>query len=91
MEVQRSLHMKFEFHLLKSNSMWADFFRAKYLKDIHIMQYVQRPSDSIWRSILSTVPEVMDNVQVRMRVGNSSFWYDHWLASGPLSVGVTEI
>lgn len=34
--------------------------------------------------MISVLPEVCDNAKVLVRGGNSSFWYDRWLVSGPL-------
>lgn len=64
-EVQRSLHMKFAYRLMTSKNLWTDFFRAKYLKNGHIMLNVGRSYDSrFWRSVISILLEVMDNVEV---------------------------
>ncbi|XP_035546552.1 uncharacterized protein LOC118348611 [Juglans regia] len=91
-EVQKSLHMKFAFRILSSNNLWSDFFRAKYIRHSHFSTYKVKPTDSrFWRSIVKMLPEVMDNVNVLVRGGNASFWFDRWLASGPLSIRVEEI
>lgn len=91
-EIQRSLHMKFAFRLLTASSLWAEFFKAKYVRNGHLMGHVGRHQGSkFWKSIKSNLPKVMDNSRVIVRGGNSSFWYDRWLASGPLAVRVEEI
>ncbi|XP_035540358.1 uncharacterized protein LOC118344262 [Juglans regia] len=91
-EVQKSLHMKFAFRILSSNNLWSDFFRAKYIRHSHFSTYKVKPTDSrFWRSLVKVLPEVMDNVKVLVRGGNASFWFDRWLASGPLSIRVDEI
>ncbi|KAK0586367.1 hypothetical protein LWI29_005771 [Acer saccharum] len=84
--------MKFAYRLLTSEGLWAEFFKAKYLRDSHLMSCTMQASVSrFWRSVVASVPEVMENVQVLLGGGNSYFWYDRWLASGPLSVRITDI
>ncbi|KAK0598182.1 hypothetical protein LWI29_032329 [Acer saccharum] len=41
--------------------------------------------------MVAIIPEVVDNVKILVRGGNSSFWFDRWLASGPLSVSTDHI
>ncbi|XP_040986544.1 uncharacterized protein LOC121234610 [Juglans microcarpa x Juglans regia] len=82
----------FAFRILSSNNLWSDFFRAKYLRHGHFSTYKARPIDSrFWRSIVKMLPKVMDNVNVLVRGGNASFWFDRWLASGPLSIHVEDV
>ncbi|KAG2674106.1 hypothetical protein I3760_13G120400 [Carya illinoinensis] len=84
-EVQRSLHMKFAWRLLRIGSLWTKFFRVKYVKHSHIYLAEARSNSSrFWKSIMKVFPEVIENVIVKVREGSSSFWFDHWLASGPL-------
>lgn len=84
--------MKFAYRLLTSEALWVDFFKSKYLRDDHLMSCTMKASDSrFWRSVVASVPEVMKNVQVLLRGGNSYFWYDRWLVSGSLSVRITDI
>ncbi|XP_041020448.1 uncharacterized protein LOC121262091 [Juglans microcarpa x Juglans regia] len=91
-EVQLAFHMKFAFRLMATNSLWTEFFRLKYFKDRHFSLVAGSPRGSrLWRSILSFLPEVYNNVKVIVRGGNASFWYDRWLASGPLAVQVEDI
>ncbi|TXG69366.1 hypothetical protein EZV62_004301 [Acer yangbiense] len=91
-DVQKSFLMKFAFRLLTSNNLWSDFFRAKYCRNDHILVRKGRPTDSrFWRSMVAIIPEVVDNVKILVQGGNSSFWFDRWLASGPLSVSTDYI
>ncbi|KAG6729530.1 hypothetical protein I3842_01G032600 [Carya illinoinensis] len=91
-KVQKSLQMKFAFRLIATNNLWTDFFRAKYSRNAHVLAHNKRPTDSrFWKSIISVLPEVMDNVKVLVRGGNASFWFDRWLSSGLLSVGAYDI
>lgn len=64
-EVQHALHKKFAFRLMSTNSLWTDFFRAKYIKDSHIsLATGSHRGSRFWKSILSVFPEVYDNVKV---------------------------
>ncbi|KAF5464238.1 hypothetical protein F2P56_014330, partial [Juglans regia] len=66
--------------------------RSKYLKDGHVsLAATNYRGSRLWRSILSMLPKVSKNVKVLVRGGNASFWYDRWLALGPLSVWVEDI
>ncbi|KAK3199206.1 hypothetical protein Dsin_022621 [Dipteronia sinensis] len=65
---------------------------AKYCRNDHILVRKGRPNDSrFWRSMVAIIPEVMDNIKILVRGGNSSFWFDRWLASSPLSVRTEDI
>lgn len=56
------------------------------------MSYSPKATDSrMWKSIMKRVPKVMDNVQIVLRSKNSFFWFDRWLASGPLATQITDI
>ncbi|KAG6624731.1 hypothetical protein CIPAW_16G048000 [Carya illinoinensis] len=89
MEVLKSLHMKLAYRLLTSTNLWPDFFRAKYCKNDHVLACKEGPIDSrFWRSMVAIIPKVMENVKILVRGGNSSFWFDRWLVSGPLSVSM---
>ncbi|KAK0581732.1 hypothetical protein LWI29_017271 [Acer saccharum] len=69
-----------------------DFFKAKYCRHDHILVRKGRPTDSrFWRSMVAIIPEVVDNIKILVRGGNSSFWFDRWLASGLLSVSTDDI
>ncbi|KAK2639698.1 hypothetical protein Ddye_027493 [Dipteronia dyeriana] len=80
---------------LFANFLWGDvegFYRAKYCRNEHILVRKRRPNDSlIFRSMVAIIPEVMDNVKILVQGGNSSFWFDMWLASGPLSMCTEDI
>ncbi|KAJ0086550.1 hypothetical protein Patl1_07518 [Pistacia atlantica] len=84
-EVQRALHMKFAWRLVTVDNLWTKFFRAKYVKHGHIfLAETRRNASRFWKSIMKVFPEVAENVLVKVREGSSSFWFDRWLASGPL-------
>lgn len=53
------------------------------MRNGHVLLAV--PMHAGWKSILGVVLEVLNQVRLRVKEGRSSFWYDCWLASGPLS------
>ncbi|KAJ0103213.1 hypothetical protein Patl1_06269 [Pistacia atlantica] len=84
-EVQRSLHMKFAWRLVTIDNLWTKFFWAKYVKHDHIfLAETSRNASRFWKSIMKVVPDLAENVLVKVSEGSSSFWFDRWLASGPL-------
>lgn len=40
---------------------------------------------------MKRVPEVMENVRILLKNGNSFFWFDRWLASSPLSARINDV
>ncbi|XP_057984101.1 uncharacterized mitochondrial protein AtMg00310-like [Malania oleifera] len=91
-EVQKSLLMKYVFRLPTSNNLWAGFFTAIYCRNDHLLIRKGRLNDSwFWESIMATILEVMDNVKILVRGGNSSLWFDRWLSSDPLSISTEDI
>lgn len=90
--VKKYLHMKFSYKIHMSEGLWADFFKAKYLKGGHILSYNVKPSYSqFWKYIMACVPKVMANFQIILRGGNLIFWYDPLLGSGRLAVWHNDI
>lgn len=91
-EVQKSLHMKFDFLLLSVKYLLTDFFWAKYFHKEHVLAQNGCLMDSRFRkSIIFVLSEVMDNVKVLVNGGNASFWFDRWSSSGLLSTRVQDI
>ncbi|KAG2685399.1 hypothetical protein I3760_10G124000 [Carya illinoinensis] len=77
--------MKFGWRLLASNNLWSLFFRAKYLKNSHLELAAVHPVGSrFWKWIMGVVPTVLENVRLKVKVGQRSFWFDQWMSSGPL-------
>lgn len=78
--------MKFFWKLLKGISLWADFFRRKYLADKHLATILHSNYGSrFWRSLLHVASLVLKHAKMVMRNGEASFWFDNWLRLGPLS------
>ncbi|XP_057965296.1 uncharacterized mitochondrial protein AtMg00310-like [Malania oleifera] len=91
-EVQKSLHMKFAWRLMTLDNLWTKFFRAKYVKQGHISMVVPKDSSSrFWKSVMWVLPQVTENVQLKVKNGKGSFWFDNWLASGPLCLQFNNI
>ncbi|XP_042964739.1 uncharacterized protein LOC122298962 [Carya illinoinensis] len=83
-EVQRALHMKFAWHLLQGHSLWADFFRGKYVQGSHLSLLSPTKGTRFWKAIVHCIPEVLNNSKWLLKEGNVSFWYDNWADGGPI-------
>ncbi|KAG2689159.1 hypothetical protein I3760_09G127200 [Carya illinoinensis] len=85
-EVQDSLFMKLAWNLLTGDSLWANFFKQKYVKNQHVTLVDQRKGTLFWKHIVGMVPKVLGNSWWRVRNGDVSFWRDPWLKSGALLI-----
>ncbi|KAF5452775.1 hypothetical protein F2P56_027742 [Juglans regia] len=85
-DIQRALHMKLAWRLMSGHSLWADFFKGKYVKDKHLSLLVPNKGTRVWKSIVKSIPDVIHNSKWLVREGNISFWYDNWDEDGPLQV-----
>ncbi|XP_042969076.1 uncharacterized protein LOC122301760 [Carya illinoinensis] len=83
-EVQDSLFMKLAWNLLTGDSLWANFFKQKYVKNQHVTLVDQQKGTLFWKHIVGMVPKVLGNSWWRVRNGDVSFWRDPWLKSGAL-------
>lgn len=83
-DVQKSLFMKFAWKLLTEDSLWSQFFKAKYIKDRHISLLPQGNGTRFWKKVHSCLPEVLNRSKWKSRQGNISFWWDRWLDDGPI-------
>ncbi|KAG6627879.1 hypothetical protein CIPAW_15G160400 [Carya illinoinensis] len=82
-DIQVSLLMKFAWKLLKGDSLWAYFFKAKYLGNKHLFSLISSLKGSrFWKSILRVLPLVLNNSRCLICGGESSFWLDNWLGDG---------
>ncbi|KAF5446730.1 hypothetical protein F2P56_032333 [Juglans regia] len=68
------------------HSLWADFFKGKYVRDKHLSLLVPNKGTSVWKSIVNSIPDVLHNSKWLVREGNLSFWYDNWEEGGPLHI-----
>lgn len=65
--------------------MWADFFKGKYARGNHLSLLVPNKDTRFWKSIVKSIPDVLNNSKWLVREGNISFWYDNWEEGGPLN------
>ncbi|XP_040996793.1 uncharacterized protein LOC121242840 [Juglans microcarpa x Juglans regia] len=84
-DIQKALHMKFARRLIQVQSLWTDFFRGKYVQGNHLSLLNPNKGTWFWKSIIRSIPEVLNNSKWMVREGNISFWYDNWEDGGPLS------
>ncbi|XP_042964506.1 uncharacterized protein LOC122298703 [Carya illinoinensis] len=84
-EVQQSLFMKFGWKLVTGVSLWADFFREKYLRRDHVYNLMSKNKGSrFWKGIMEVMPRILLNSKWLIGAGNINFWMDNWLGGGPL-------
>ncbi|KAF5443041.1 hypothetical protein F2P56_035636 [Juglans regia] len=79
-----SLFMKFAWKLLTQNSIWVNFFKAKYVKYRQISLIEASKGYLFWKQIVAVLPKVLSNAVWKVRDGRVSFWRDNWLSSGAI-------
>ncbi|XP_042958094.1 uncharacterized protein LOC122293629 [Carya illinoinensis] len=85
MEVQESLFMKFGWKLLKGDSLWAEFFKKKYIGQDHVYKAIQvQKGTRFWKGVAELMPRVIKNSKWLVGNGNVNFWMDNWVGCGPL-------
>ncbi|XP_040990910.1 uncharacterized protein LOC121238132 [Juglans microcarpa x Juglans regia] len=84
MNVEVSLFMKFAWKLLTQNSIWVNFFKAKYVKERHISLIEASKGSLLWKRIIAVLPKVLSNAKWKVRDGHVSIWRDNWLSSGAI-------
>lgn len=90
--VQRSFHMKFAWRILVVDNLWTLFFKTKYVRHGHLLLAKNTTACSrFWKSVMIVLPNVCNNICWRITEGRASFWYDLWLAKGPLCLQVQEV
>lgn len=78
LEVQTSLLMKFGWKIIQGNSLWSNFFSAKYVGDAHISSIMNLGRGSrFWKGIMRIMPMVLANSRWILCSGNNSFWLDN--------------
>ncbi|XP_042983381.1 uncharacterized protein LOC122312796 [Carya illinoinensis] len=71
--------------LLTEDSLWANFFRAKYVKNKQMCLWLGRRSGSnFWRKVVEGIPFIIGNSKWKVHEGDLSFWYDKFLDEGML-------
>ncbi|XP_042956337.1 uncharacterized protein LOC122292170 [Carya illinoinensis] len=69
----------------KGQSLWADFFRGKYVQGSHLSLLNPNKGTRFWKAIARCIPEVLNNSKWLVKEGNVSFWHDNWADGGPIS------
>ncbi|KAG2701736.1 hypothetical protein I3760_06G058100 [Carya illinoinensis] len=83
-EVQTALHMRFARNLLRGNSLWANFFKAKYVGSKPWLLIDDAKGSRFWRMVARCTPLVLNSSKWRVKEGDIYFWYDKWQDNGPL-------
>lgn len=81
-DVQVLHFMKFAWKLLIQNSIWVNFFKAKYVKESHISLIEASKGSLSWKRIVAVLPKVLSNAVWKVREGRIAFWRDNWLSLG---------
>ncbi|XP_042939531.1 uncharacterized protein LOC122274569 [Carya illinoinensis] len=83
-DIQKSLFLKFAWKIMVEDSLWSNFFRAKYVRQNHISLVERGKGTRFWRMVASCMPDVLNLSKWKIKNGNISFWFDKWLDEGPL-------
>lgn len=62
--------MKFTWKILTENSLWSQFFRAKYIEGKHISLVDAHKGSQFWKDIMLCLPQVLSNARWWIRDGN---------------------
>lgn len=66
------------------DKLWVQVLTHKYIP-LSLWQCQNRGAPSIiWRSILKAIDTLRNGFQMRLNLGNTSFWYSDWTGLGPL-------
>ena len=81
----RAFGCKMWWKLRSGSSLWARFMLAKYAPGTrHIIEAPLRPTSSrIWRRLVAC----RDLMELLLREGTASFYFDNWLETGPITEG----
>ncbi|XP_042944697.1 uncharacterized protein LOC122278582 [Carya illinoinensis] len=83
-DMQKALHMRFVWNLIQGNSLWAQFFKAKYVGSKPWFLIDANKGTRFWKMIANCIRLVLKNLKWSLREGNLFFWYDKWRNRGPL-------
>lgn len=85
-EVQVSLFMKYAWKMLVGGSLWSDFFKAKYMGNLHIAALINSNRGTrFWKGVLRVVPHVLNSSRFLVQRGEVNFWYDNWMGDGAVA------
>ncbi|KAF5464430.1 hypothetical protein F2P56_014505 [Juglans regia] len=83
-DMQKALHMRFAWNLIQGESLWARFFKGKYVGSSPWCIIDRKKRTRFWKMIVNSIPCVLNNAKWRVRDVNILFWYDKWRDGGPL-------
>lgn len=85
--------MKFAWKVLKDSSLWAHFFRGKYVGERHLSLVENTKGTQFRRMVMKQIPNVLEHSRWKACEGYVSFWFDSWVGDGPLanSLEVTKL
>ena len=83
-DIQKALHMRFAWSLFQGNSLWANFFKAKYVGNRPWSLIGNNKGSRFWRMIANCIPLLLNNSKWKIKEGDLFFWYDNWRDNGPL-------
>ena len=83
-DMQKALHMRFAWNLIQGKSLWARFFKEKYVGSSPWSLLDTKKGTRFWKMIVKSIPNILNNSKWRIRDGNILFWYDKWREDGPL-------
>ncbi|KAF5455100.1 hypothetical protein F2P56_024711 [Juglans regia] len=83
-DMQKALHMRFAWNLIQGKSLWAQFFKDKYVGSKPWALIDANKCTRFWKMIAKNISLVLENSKWWLREGNLCFWYDKWRDWGPL-------
>lgn len=88
-----ALRVKMLWSAIHNDSLWASYFRAKYLNHCHIREANFKNMKGLARrSWLKAKDFILQHKKVIIGNGvNTSFWYDNWLGQQCLNTLVPEV
>ncbi|KAL3502545.1 hypothetical protein ACH5RR_036994 [Cinchona calisaya] len=83
-DVVQGMSMKLWWIFRTKRSLWAKFMNSRYLKNIIHPNYVSdiRNSSSVWKMMIAMKDLVEPQIDMRIRKGSSSLWFDNWSEDG---------
>ncbi|XP_043689263.1 uncharacterized protein LOC122640174 [Telopea speciosissima] len=84
-DVGLSLRLKGLWKVFTEDSLWSEFFRAKYFRNSHVvLAGVQGVGSKVWRSTLAFKEFLLNRSKWLLGSSNISFWLGNWTGAGPL-------
>lgn len=76
--------MKLAWFLMSRKSLWAQFFREKYIKATHWSMVDLGRGTRTWKMIARCILKILQHSCWKVKQGNVFFWKDKWMNSGAL-------